>query len=196
MPDFYLFGGPHGAGKTTLALKILPELSCREFVDADLIAQGLSPLQPEKVVFEASGMWIRRLRELAESNISFGTEHTLSKGSLVPLIKECKAHGYTFNLIYVWLPNAEIAAARVAIRLAELGRDVDKAEVLEYVRPSYEAGQRRFREMFLPLADWWECLDNSGESAIPVAQGHQNHTLNVYDAARWNLISAPHEGLP
>src|SRR5687768_9871949 len=113
MPEMYLIGGPNGAGKSTLARKILPELGCREFVNADAIASALSPFQPDSVALQAGTLMMKRLRELVKAGTNFGTESTLAARAWVPFIKECRNSGYNVNIIYVWLPDPDLAVARV-----------------------------------------------------------------------------------
>lgn len=138
MPDFYLFGGPNGAGKTTIALRVLPALECHEFVNADALARALSPFQPETVALQSGFLMMKRLRELAQKKVNFATESTLAARAWVPLIKNCQAHGYTFNLIYVWLPDPEMDVARVAARVRAGGHDIPP----EVIRRRYEAGRK------------------------------------------------------
>jgi hypothetical protein len=97
VPDFTLFGGPNGAGKTTTALRILPTLGCREFINADLIAQGISPLDVDAAAFRAGVLLMRRLRELADKNVDFATESTLAARAYVPLIEKWRERSYRFT---------------------------------------------------------------------------------------------------
>ena len=190
MPDFYLFGGPNGAGKTTLAMKILPELGCREFVNADAIARALSPFNVESVAFQSGVLMMKRLRELASKNISFGTESTLSARAWVPFIKECRASGYTFNLIYVWLPDPEMNIARVAARVAAGGHDIPE----ETIRRRYQAGQKNFVELYKPLADTWRIFNNSDFSESLIATGGYQQETNILDDEVWRRIHAGYDG--
>lgn len=185
MPDFYLFGGPHGAGKTTIALKVLPRLGCREFINADSIAAALSPFHPETVHFQAGSLLIRRMRELMRQGQSFATEMTYAASHSAPLfMADCRAAGYRVHLIYLWLPTAEMAVRRVAARVRAGGSGVPE----ETIRRRYEHGGVNFLKIYRPLADWWACLDNSGELIVPVAQGQRGQTAN-YDAVRWLQIA-------
>ena len=184
MPEFYLFGGPNGAGKTTLAMKILPELGCGEFLNADALARALSPFNVESVAFQAGVLMMKRLRELAAKKVSFGTESTLSARAWVPFIKECQASGYTFNLIYVWLPNPEMNVARVEARVRAGGHDIPS----EVIRRRYAAGRKNFVELYKPLADTWRIFDNSGLTENLVAKGEYQQETIILDAEAWRKI--------
>ena len=124
-PIFVILAGPNGAGKTTGALSILPlELRIVHFVNADLIARGLSPLDPTLADFDAARMMLLRMRKLRERQESFAVETTLASKSLVPFLRECKMTGYETRLIFVALDNPETAIRRVAIRVAKGGHDI------------------------------------------------------------------------
>jgi predicted ABC-type ATPase len=102
MPDLYIIAGPNGAGKTTASFTILPQIfNCREFVNADEIARGLSPFNPESIAFEAGRIMLQRIDQLIESRQTFAFETTLSTKSYVNLITRCKGQGYIINLIFL-----------------------------------------------------------------------------------------------
>lgn len=165
MPELYLFGGPNGAGKTTIALELLPVLSCRQFLNADAIARALSPFDVDAVAFQAGVLMMKRLRTLAQNGEDFASESTLAARAWAPFIKECKSHGYKFNLIYVWLPSADFAVERVKARVLSGGHNIPEATI----RRRYEAGLKNLRELYLPLADSWKIFDNSSEARKLIA---------------------------
>lgn len=110
MPNLYVIGGCNGAGKTTIAKTLLPEfLDCYEFVNADLIAAGLSPFRPERVAIRAGRLMLERMQHLSQSGEDFAFESTLASRSFVPFLKECKVRGYAVHLLYVWLHSPELA---------------------------------------------------------------------------------------
>lgn len=110
----YIISGCNGAGKTTASFTILPEiLNCKEFVNADEIAKGLSPFQPEKVAFEAGRIMLKRINELISENENFAFETTLSTRSYKNKIIEAKAKGYGVTLLFFWLQSTELAKERV-----------------------------------------------------------------------------------
>lgn len=124
MPDknLYIIAGCNGAGKTTASFTILPEvLDCREFVNADEIARGLSPFQPEKVAVEAGRLMLHRIEELLARGESFAVETTLATKIYQQKISLAQQQGYTTTLLYFWLSSPEAAQARVTTRVAEGG---------------------------------------------------------------------------
>ena len=186
MPDFYLFGGPNGAGKTTLALKLLPGMDCHEFVNADAIARALSPFAPESVALQSGVLMMKRLRELATKNVSFGTESTLAARAWVPFIRDCRERGYRFNLIYVWLPDVEMNVGRVASRVRAGGHDIPE----EVIRRRYDAGRRNFVELYKPLADTWRIFNNATLSETVIAEGGRQRPTLILDLEAWSKIHA------
>src|SRR5688572_22772196 len=118
--DLYIIAGCNGAGKTTASFTILPEIiECKEFVNADEIAKGLSPFQPEKVSFEAGRIMLNRINELLDENESFAFETTLSTRSYKNKILQAQKQGYTVTLLFFWLENIELAKERVETRVKE-----------------------------------------------------------------------------
>ena len=127
MPNkhLYIIAGCNGAGKTTASFTILPEIiECREFVNADEIAKGVSPFQPEKVAFEAGRIMLNRIKDLLASDECFAFETTLATRSYKSKIEEAKRKGYTATLIFFWLENVELAKERVRIRVSEGGHNI------------------------------------------------------------------------
>jgi predicted ABC-type ATPase len=115
MPNLYIISGCNGAGKTTASYTVLPEiLNCKEFVNADNIAAGLSPFNPESVAFESGRLMIQRINELLAHKIDFAFETTLSTRSYVSFVKKAKEIGYEVTLLYFWLSSPEMAIERVA----------------------------------------------------------------------------------
>lgn len=189
MPDFYLFGGPNGAGKTTSALQILPPLGCAHFVNADLIATGISPLDVDAAAWQAGVLMMRRLRDLAAKGLDFGTESTLAARAYVPLIEKWRAESYRFHLFYVWLPDAEMAVERVAARVRSGGHNIPP----DVIRRRYEKGRRNFIDTYRPRADFWTVLDNSQPNYRVVARGQkaeQNEETEIYLPEIWEQINA------
>ncbi len=106
--NLYIVAGCNGAGKTTASYTILPEIiECKEFVNADEIAKGLSPFQPETVSFEAGRIMINRINELLKENETFAFETTLSTRSYKNKVLKAKEQGYTITLLFFWLNNIE-----------------------------------------------------------------------------------------
>ena len=132
----YVIAGCNGAGKTTASFTILPEiLDCKEFINADEIARGISPFQPDKVSFEAGRIMLNRINELLYKNENFAFETTLSTKSFKGKIIEAKEKGFQVILLYFWLKSIQLAKERVKIRVSEGGHDIEP-EVIErrYIR--------------------------------------------------------------
>jgi predicted ABC-type ATPase len=186
MPDIFIIGGPNGAGKTTAACGMLPSfIGVSQFVNADEIARGLSGFAPESVSFEAGRIMLRRLRSLAGQRVDFAFETTLASRSFVPWIGDLRDMGFRLHVIYLWLPNPELALQRVALRVKAGGHHVPE----EVVRRRYERGRENFMRSYLPLADSWEAYDNSGLEPMLVAKGGRDAKLSVLDAVNWQAIT-------
>lgn len=131
MPTLYVIGGPNGAGKTTAALELLPNfLDCKEYVNADAIAAGLSPFNVEGVAVQAGRLLLERINQLAEDGVDFAFESTLSAKIFAGFIEKCKTKGYKIVLIYVWLESADLAIERVAKRVKNGGHHIPNDVVL------------------------------------------------------------------
>lgn len=131
MPNLYIIAGCNGAGKTTASYTILPEiLNCKEFVNADSIAAGLSPFNPENVALEAGRIMLHRIYQLMDDNVDFAFETTLSTRSYVPLIKKAQQKEYVVTLLFFWLNSSELAKQRVAKRVSNGGHNIP-ADVID-----------------------------------------------------------------
>src|ERR1700744_2842045 len=130
MPNLYIIAGCNGAGKTTASYTILPEmLNCREFVNADSIAAGLSPFSPESVAIEAGGLMLSWIRALMVVGVDFAFETTLATRSYVSLIRDARGMGYKVTLLFIWLDSPETAIQRVADRVAEGGHNIPEGTI-------------------------------------------------------------------
>jgi predicted ABC-type ATPase len=184
-PVFVMLAGPNGAGKTTGALSILPqELRIVHFVNADLIARGLSPLEPALADFDAARMMLERMRELRKRQENFAIETTLASKSLVPFLRECKTTGYETRLIFVALDNPETAIRRVAIRVAKGGHDIPE----ETIRRRFYRGLRNFFDMYRQEIDHWTLLDNSGEHWKIVAVKDEQTGQRIFNDDIWHNL--------
>ena len=125
MPKLYIIAGCNGAGKTTASYTVLPEmLDCREFVNADEIAKGLSPFNPESVAIDAGRLMLQRMDDLLIAGEDFAFETTLATRSYVKFIDQAHAMGYFVSLLFFWLPTPELAIVRVATRVSKGGHDI------------------------------------------------------------------------
>jgi len=184
-PVFLILGGPNGAGKTTGALAILSqELRIMHFVNADLIARGLSPLNPTLADFDAARIMLQRMRELRDQRANFAIETTLASKSLVSFLRECKMLGYETRLIYVALDNPETAIRRVATRVAKGGHDIPE----ETIRRRFFRGLRNFFGIYCDEVDHWTLLDNSGDILKTIAMGGLSYEQRIVDAESYKLL--------
>ena len=165
-PTLYIIAGCNGAGKTTASMSVLPEvLDCREFVNADEIAKGLSPFKPEKVAIEAGKLMLQRIDTLLSRHVSFAIETTLATRSYKHLVERAKASGYQVILLFFWLSSPEMAEMRVAQRVAPGGHNIPKV----VIHRRYWAGLRNLFEIFVPIVDLWSIYDNTKE-LIPIVE--------------------------
>ena len=159
-------------------------LDCREFVNADEIARGLSPFQPEKVALEAGRIMLQRIDELLKKLEDFAIETTLSTRSYVQTIKKAKEKGYNVTLVYFWLNSPQLAIARVKRRVTEGGHDIPE----EVIRRRYKKGIHNLFKLFIPICDYWILIDNSQKPYILVAEGQEDQELNIQDEQIWNKL--------
>lgn len=165
-PNLFIIAGCNGAGKTTASLSILPEvLNCKEFVNADEIAKGLSPFQPEDMAIEAGKLMLKRIESLLELRKSFAIETTLATRSYRTLVERAKRYGYTVTLLFFWLPSPEMAERRVAARVAAGGHDIPK----DVIHRRYWLGIQNLFSIFVPVVDRWSLYDNS-EQIRPIVE--------------------------
>ena len=158
-PVCTIIAGPNGAGKTTFALTYLPEsIRCLNFVNADLIAMGLSPLSPEREWLAASRLFLREIRQYIDRRESFAFEATLAGKTYVRLIRNLLAVGWRMCLVYLWLPSVEMAIERVAERVAHGGHDIPRDVIIR----RYSRSLVNLLEHYAPLCSSTMCLDNSG----------------------------------
>ena len=183
--NLYIIAGCNGAGKTTASYTILPEIiSCKEFVNADEIAKGLSPFQPEKVALESGRIMLHRIDELFKENKSFTFETTLASKSYKPKINEAKRNGYTTTLLYFWLQNVELAKARVNNRVSEGGHDIDP----NVIERRYFKGIKNLFDIYLPIVDGAFVFDNSTGKHELLAQKTVDGNLSIIDVTKFNEI--------
>ena len=158
-PRIIIIAGPNGAGKTTFAREFLPrEADCPVFVNADLIAAGLSPFKPEVAAVRAGRLMLREIAANASAGGSFAFETTLSGRGYARQIPRWQVSGYWVEIFFLSLPSVEIAIRRVKERVAQGGHDVPR----EVIRRRFATGLSNFRRVFVPLVDGWKLYDNAG----------------------------------
>ena len=156
--SLYIIAGCNGAGKTTASFTILPEiLDCKEFVNADEIAKGLSPFQPEKVSFEAGRIMLHRINELLINEQTFAFETTLATKSYRSKILEAQNSGYNVILLFFWLQTVELAIERVKSRVAEGGHNIPT----EVIKRRFTNGIKNLFDIYLPIVSESMIFDNS-----------------------------------
>lgn len=188
MPDknLYIIAGCNGAGKTTASFTILPEIiECKEFVNADEIAKGLSPFQPEKVAFEAGRIMLHRINTLLNDNESFAFETTLSARSYKHTIQEAKQKGYTTTLLFFWLQTVELAKERVKIRVSEGGHNIEP----DVIERRYFKGIKNLFDIYLPIVDGAFVFDNSFGKHELIAQKTVDNKLKLFNENKFNDLN-------
>ena len=176
-----VIAGPNGAGKSTAAPFLLKQaLGILEFVNADQIAAGLSAYAPETVAFEAGRIMLQRLRNLAAARASFAFESTLSSRSFALFLRRCKTQGYLVHIYYLALPSAELACQRVALRVKLGGHNIPSADITR----RFHRSLHNLIELYLPLADHWQVLNNASGTLTSIAHGSP-HRIQIEDTEKW-----------
>ncbi len=149
MPNLYIIAGPNGAGKTIASYTVLPEmLNCKEFVNADEIAKGLSPFQSDKAAITAGRLMLQRINEHINNKVDFAFETTLSTKSYVQTIQKAKILNYSVTIVYLWLSSSELAIERVKLRVNEGGHNIPD----EVIRRKYLNGIKNLFHLHLSIA--------------------------------------------
>lgn len=157
-PRAIIIAGPNGAGKTTFAREFLPaEGHCPTFINADLIAAGLSPFRPETMAIEASRLMLAHVRQSVERREDFAIETTFAGRAYVRMIRDWQAVGYQVRMLFLQLPSPDMAVARVRGRVAQGGHNLPEADI----RRRFDRGLRNFDEIYRPLVDAWSIYDAS-----------------------------------
>lgn len=185
--NLYIIAGCNGAGKTTASFTILPEIiNCKEFVNADEIAKGLSPFQPESVAFESGRIMLNRIDELLKENQSFAFETTLSTRSHKNKIKIAREKGYTITLLFFWLQNVELAKERVKIRVLEGGHHIEPDIIVR----RYYKGIKNLFEIYIQIVDGLLIFDNSEGKHELLAVKTIDGQLNIINELKFGKLKA------
>ncbi|MFC3161391.1 Predicted ABC-type ATPase [Chryseobacterium arachidis] len=183
--NLYVISGCNGAGKTTASFTILPEiLDCKEFVNADEIAKGLSPFQPEKVSFEAGRIMLERIEELFKIDENFAFETTLATKSYKQKIIKARKAGYNVTLLYFWLQTPELAKERVNIRVKEGGHSIPT----DVIERRYFNGIKNLFDIYLTIADQVLIFDNSEGKHILIAEKNIDENIVIYSAEKFKEL--------
>lgn len=187
--NLYIIAGCNGAGKTTASYTILPEIiECKEFVNADEIAKGLSPFQPEKVSFEAGRIMLKRINELLNENESFAFETTLSTKSYKNKVLSAKKNAYTVTLLFFWLNNVELAKERVKTRVKEGGHNIPN----EVIERRYVKGIKNLFDIYMDIVNGALIFDNSYGKHELIAQKIESEVI-ILNSEKYNRLVKSYE---
>ena len=183
--NLYIVAGCNGVGKTTASFTILPEiLDCREFVNADEIAEGLSPFQSEKAAIEAGKIMLYRIEYLLNENINFAFETTLASRIHRNTILKAQTAGYNVTLLFFWLQTVELAKKRVQKRVLEGGHNIES----EVIERRYLSGVRNLFDIYLPIVDEVLIFDNSEGKHALIATKINQSAISILDHVKFNLL--------
>jgi predicted ABC-type ATPase len=183
--NLYIIAGCNGAGKTTASFTILPEiLDCKEFVNADEIAKGLSPFQPEKVAFEAGRIMLNRVNELLLQKVNFAFETTLATKSYKNKVLEAKKSNYNVVLLFFWLKNPELAKERVKTRVFEGGHNIPT----DVIERRYFKGIKNLFDIYIPITDQVLIFDNSEGKPQLIAEKSSTDQLMILDEKKFTEL--------
>ena len=190
MKRLYIISGCNGAGKTTASYTILPEmLDCNEFVNADEIAKGLSPFNPNEVAIKAGRLMLTRIDELLENGVDFAFETTLETRSYANTVRKAQEKGYLVTVLYFWLNSPELAVERVRIRVKEGGHNIPE----KTIRRRYDLGISNMFNLYIPIVDYWMFIDNSKTPFEILAEG-QGEKEVVKNEMIWNKLKNKYYG--
>ena len=181
-PSLYIIAGPNGAGKTTFARKFLPDyVECLEFVNADLIADGISPFAPGRAAIQAGRIMLEQIHLLSSHRRDFGFETTLAGKTYVKLLRDLKNSGYCIHLFFLWIANINLALERIATRVRCGGHDIPEV----VVRRRFNKSLFNFFNPYQPLVDSWTIFDNSTDAPQMIALGESGKRViiepNLFD---------------
>ena len=184
-PCVVVIGGPNGAGKTTISRAVLSEsFGLTEFVNADVIASGLSGFDPERSAIEAGRVMLKRLHGLARRRMSFAFESTLASRTFAPWLRTLKSEQYEVHLLYVWLRSPGLAARRVHERVLAGGHSIP----IEVIERRYVRSCANLLRLYIPLATSWRILDNSGKQPKVVAHRREGGEPAIVLSRQWRQI--------
>ncbi len=180
----YIIAGPNGSGKTTFAKKFLPDyVKCPNFVNADLIAQGLSPFSPSRVAIKAGKLVLSQIHEYIRLDVDFAFESTLAGKLYVNLFRELKKKGYKLHLFFLWIPDAELAIVRIKDRVAEGGHDVPA----EDVKRRFKRSISNFFKVYRPMLDSWMLFNNISDKPVLIAKKN-NGAIDIIEKELFEKI--------
>ncbi|OGC05621.1 hypothetical protein A2230_01160 [candidate division WOR-1 bacterium RIFOXYA2_FULL_36_21] len=165
--NVYIIAGSNGSGKTTFAKTFLPEYAkCSNFINADLIAQGLSPFFPQQSAIKAGKLVLRQIEDFSAKGMDFAFETTLSGKTYLKHFKDLKKMEYKLHLFFLWIPNTQLALARIKDRVAEGGHDIPS----EDVKRRFNRSIMNFFNIYRFFLNTWLLFDNSAKKPKLIAQ--------------------------
>ena len=188
--NLYIIAGCNGAGKTTASFTVLPEmLNCKEFVNADEMAKGLSPFNPEGVALQAGRLMIERVLQLMRDQETFAFETTLSPRSYVKLVKMAQKQGYYVSLLFFSLATPEQAVKRVAKRVSQGGHNIPT----DVVYRRYASGLKNLFQLYIDTVDFWALYDNSDCPTRKIAYGWKGAETTILDEETFNRLKKEYD---
>lgn len=187
MPNLYIIAGCNGAGKTTASFTVLPEmLDCDEFINADEIARGLSPFNPDKAAIEAGRIMLSKIDKLILNQQDFAFETTLATKSYSNTIKKARHAGYQVTLVFFYLDSYDLAIERVKIRVVEGGHDIPKPVIIR----RYYGGLKNLFNLYIPICDYWMIFDNSTLHSELIAEGYTDKELEIKNFRNFEIVKS------
>lgn len=188
--NLYIIAGCNGAGKTTASFTVLPEmLNCKEFVNADEMAKGLSPFNPEGVALQAGRLMIERVLQLMRDEVTFAFETTLSTRSYVKLVKMAQKQGYFVSLLFFSLATPEQAVKRVAKRVSQGGHNIPT----DVVYRRYASGLKNLFQLYIDAVDFWALFDNSDCPTRKIAYGWKEAGTTILEDEIYNKFKREYD---
>ena len=185
MPNLYIIAGCNGAGKTTASFTVLPDmLNCKEFINADEIARGISPLNPEKAAIEAGRFMLNKIEKLIQNQKDFAFETTLSSKSYANTIQKAKQIGYQTSLVFFWLDSVDLAIERVKTRVLEGGHNIPRQVIIR----RYYSGLKNLFDLYIPICDYWMIFNNSQTPSELIAEGYTDKDIYIKNISNFELI--------
>jgi len=185
MPHVIIIAGSNGSGKSTAAPVLLQDtVHINDFVNADVIAQGLSAFQPEKAAIQAGRVMLTRIKQLADANSDFAFETTLASKTFAGWISILKNKGYKFHLMFLWLKSVNLAVSRVSDRVRMGGHAIPE----EIIQRRYVAGLKNFFKMYSPIADSWQFYDNSEDDGLALIASKNTDKIHIENQEIWKYL--------
>jgi len=185
MPNLYIIAGCNGAGKTTASFTVLPEmLNCDEFINADEIARGLSPFNPDRAAIDAGRLMLAKIDDLLLKQKDFAFETTLATKSYVKTITKAQNNGYTVTLVFFWLDSVDLAIERVKTRVLEGGHNIPNAVITR----RYFSGLNNLFKLYIPICDYWMVFNNSNTPSELVAEGYFDKDLDIKNINIFDML--------